>query len=76
MIVQGPYRFTRNPMYVGLTLFMAGLGLLFDDLWVLAFCLPALAIVHFTAVIPEEGYLTEKFGEDYVRYCQKVRRYL
>jgi protein-S-isoprenylcysteine O-methyltransferase Ste14 len=76
MIMQGPYRFTRNPMYVGLSLFMVGPGLLLDDLWVLALCLPALAVVHFTAVIPEEAYLIEKFGDEYVRYRQRVRRYL
>ena len=76
MIVRGPYRFTRNPMYVGLTSLMAGIGLLLDSVWVLALCLPALVTVHFLAVVREEAYLTEKFGEEYIRYREKVRRYV
>jgi len=76
MIIRGPYRFTRNPMYVGVTLLMAGIALGLDDLWALLFCLPALATVHLLAVRPEEAYLTAKFGDEYRRYREQVRRYL
>ena|SRR5258708_7437705 len=76
LLLEGPYRFTRNPMYLGLTLFQLGLGLAVSDLWISLFAVPALAAVHFIAVLPEEKYLTEKFGENYKAYLVKVRRYL
>jgi protein-S-isoprenylcysteine O-methyltransferase Ste14 len=76
LILQGPYRFTRNPMYVGVTLIQVGVGLAFDNLWISLLAIPALAVVHFIAVLPEERYLTSKFGEPYRSYLTRVRRYL
>jgi len=76
LIIRGPYRFTRNPMYVGMTLLILGLGLLFNNLWISLLALPALVVVHFLAVRPEERYLSEKFGESYKAYLTQVRRYL
>ena len=76
LLVQGIYRYTRNPMYVGLTLLQLGLGIALGNGWIAALSLIALAIVHFLAVRPEEAYLTEKFGESYVAYKRTVRRYL
>jgi protein-S-isoprenylcysteine O-methyltransferase Ste14 len=76
LIVQGVYRHTRNPMYVGMTLLQLGLGIAIDDPWVAGLAPLGLALVHFIAVRPEERYLEEKFGESYLRYASKVRRYL
>jgi protein-S-isoprenylcysteine O-methyltransferase Ste14 len=76
LILQGPYRFTRNPMYVGITLVQIGLGVALNNLWISLFAVPALAMVHFIAVRPEERYLSEKFGESYKAYLAQVRRYL
>jgi protein-S-isoprenylcysteine O-methyltransferase Ste14 len=76
LIANGPYRFTRNPMYVGVTLFGVGLGLAVDDPWISMLALVALVAVHFIAVRPEETYLLEKFGERYASYRRRVRRYL
>ena len=76
LISMGPYRFTRNPMYVGMTLLQIGLGLALNNRWIIAFAVPALLIVHFIAVLPEEKYLSEKFGDSYRTYLTKVRRYL
>jgi protein-S-isoprenylcysteine O-methyltransferase Ste14 len=76
LILQGPYRFTRNPMYVGVTLVVLGIGLAFNNLWISLFALPALGIVHLIAVLPEERYLSEKFGESYREYLARVRRYI
>ena len=76
LIFQGPYRFTRNPMYVGMTLIAIGIGVALDNLWMAVLAIPALAIVHLIAVRPEEKYLTEKFGASYTNYLVKVRRYL
>lgn len=76
LILQGPYRYTRNPMYVGVTILQVGIGVSFNNLWIAALALPALTIVHFIAVLPEEKYLTEKFGEPYKAYLTRVRRYV
>lgn len=76
LILQGPYRFTRNPMYLGVTLFVVGLGLALNNLWISLFAPPALLAVHFVAVLPEERYLAEKFGESYRSFLAQVRRYL
>lgn len=76
LILTGPYRFTRNPMYVGVTLFVVGLGCALDNAWIALFAFAALAIVHGCAVLPEERYLLEKFGDSYAAYRARVRRYL
>ncbi len=76
LIVMGPYRYTRNPMYLGITLVQLGLGLALDNLWISLFAVPALMVVHVIAVLPEEAYLSQKFGTHYERYLAQVRRYL
>jgi protein-S-isoprenylcysteine O-methyltransferase Ste14 len=76
LVLEGPYRYTRNPMYLAMTLFQTGVGLASDDLWVVVLAPLGLALVHFLAVRPEEAYLTHKFGEPYKRYLSQVRRYL
>lgn len=76
LVFAGPYCFTRNPMYLGATTIMLGLGVALNNLWISLFALPALGIVHFTAVLPEERYLSAKFGESYTQYLARVRRYL
>ena len=76
LVLNGPYRFTRNPMYLGLTCIQAGLGLAVGNLWITLLAPFSLLAVHFLAVVPEERYLTEKFGESYRTYLTKVRRYL
>jgi protein-S-isoprenylcysteine O-methyltransferase Ste14 len=76
LILQGPYRFTRNPMYVGVTLIQIGLGVAFNNLWIALFAPLALLTVHFVAVLPEERYLSERFGARYQSYLTQVRRYL
>jgi protein-S-isoprenylcysteine O-methyltransferase Ste14 len=76
LILNGPYRFTRNPMYVGCTLVVLGLGLASNNLWISLSAAPALLAVHFIAVLPEERYLSAKFGGRYETYLARVRRYL
>lgn len=76
LILQGPYKFTRNPMYVGLTSIQIGLGVGFNNLWVSLFALLSLLTTHVVAVLPEEKYLSEKFGDSYKTYLTRVRRYL
>lgn len=76
LILRGPYRFTRNPMYVGVTLVVVGLGIVLNNFWISLFAGPTLLAVHFIAVLPEERYLAEKFGESYRSFLARVRRYV
>jgi protein-S-isoprenylcysteine O-methyltransferase Ste14 len=76
LVLQGPYRFTRNPMYVGMTAIQIGVGACAGNLWILLLAPVALLVVHVIAVVPEEAYLVERFGADYERYKRGVRRYL
>jgi protein-S-isoprenylcysteine O-methyltransferase Ste14 len=76
LIARGPYRFCRNPMYIGMSLLQGSAGLFFDRLWILLLVVPALVLVHFTAVLPEERYLAERFGDAYRAYLASVPRYL
>ncbi|MDK4704737.1 isoprenylcysteine carboxylmethyltransferase family protein [Rhizobium sp. CNPSo 4062] len=72
----GPYRWTRNPMYLGMALIYAGLAIGFDAPIALAL-LPLVLIAIQTQVIArEERYLEAKFGDDYRRYKAEVRRWL
>lgn len=76
IVAVGPYRFTRNPMYLGMTLTVAGIGLVTNVGWLLASALAA-ALVIDRAVIPrEEAYLQRRFGAAYDDYRRRVRRWL
>lgn len=76
LVASGPYRFTRNPMYVGLGLLHAGLALWLGMPWALLFLPLVLATVDRFVIRREEGYLARKFGDEYVRYAARVRRWL
>jgi len=76
LILRGPYRFTRNPMYVGATCVQIGLGGAVGNPWISLLAPVALLTVHFIAVLPEERYLAEKFGQSYREYRARVRRYV
>ncbi|MDP3958305.1 MAG: methyltransferase [bacterium] len=72
----GPYRFTRNPTYVGLSLLTLGFALVMNSLLVLLGVLVSFHIVHLGIVKREERLLAKKYGEDYERYRSKVRPWL
>ncbi|HMF97065.1 MAG TPA: isoprenylcysteine carboxylmethyltransferase family protein [Vicinamibacterales bacterium] len=76
LVVSGPYRYSRNPDYVGQALVVVGLGLLFDTPWVLVATVPALLVVRYSVVAREEEYLHGRFGEEYTQYRRRVRRWL
>jgi protein-S-isoprenylcysteine O-methyltransferase Ste14 len=76
LVTDGPYRFTRNPMYVGMAALYIALALAFGLLWAFAF-LPAIIIVIDRLVIArEEPYLERLFGQEYLDYKQRVGRWL
>jgi protein-S-isoprenylcysteine O-methyltransferase Ste14 len=76
LVTTGPYRFTRNPMYVGLTLLTTSVGLFLDTLWPILLLMPALRIVHRFVIVREEHYLHRRFGAEYDAYTRQVRRWL
>jgi protein-S-isoprenylcysteine O-methyltransferase Ste14 len=76
LVTTGPFRFSRNPLYVALTLLYVGLALLTNALWVLVLIVPVLVLMHYGVVRREERYLEAKFGAAYGAYRARVRRYL
>ena len=76
IVCQGPFQFSRNPMYLALLLLLAGIAVFTGSLW-MCLTVPALWIVlNMTAVRPEEEYLERNFGERYLEYKAKIRRWL
>lgn len=71
----GVYAYLRNPMYIGLTLLLIGLGIAFASDWTLVMTVVFVLIIHFGVVLREERYLDAKFGEDYRQYKARVPRY-
>jgi len=71
-----PFSWSRNPLYVGLLALCAAIALLQDSTWSLASVPIAVALVTWGAILPEERYLAEKFGDEYLSYKTRVRRWL
>lgn len=76
IVETGPYRFTRNPMYVGLAMLYLGLTLWVDSLWPILFLPIALFTIQRFVIAREERYLEAKFGDQYRGYKARVRRWL
>ena len=72
----GPYRFTRNPIYLGMVLGLIGLAIALNSLWLLLTLAPFALVIRYGVVACEEAYLERKFGDDYRRYRARVRRWL
>ncbi len=72
----GPFRFTRNPMYLALCLLQVALGFFLNDWITLLFVVPLALIMHYGVILREERYLTAKFGEPYLELKREVRRWL
>jgi protein-S-isoprenylcysteine O-methyltransferase Ste14 len=71
----GPYRFTRNPIYLGMFLGLTGLAIGFNSLWILVAMVPFYFVIRHGVVAREEAYLERKFGEVYLGYKSRVRRW-
>jgi protein-S-isoprenylcysteine O-methyltransferase Ste14 len=76
IVESGPYRFTRNPIYLGMFFALIGLAIAFDDLWLLIVLVPFALLIRYAAVAREEAYLERKFGDAYRSYRARVRRWL
>ena len=76
LVIVGPYRVTRNPMYVSLTLLYVSFGFLLSIAWAFVVLPAVIMIVNIYVIRREESYLESKFGEQYRDYKKQVRRWL
>jgi protein-S-isoprenylcysteine O-methyltransferase Ste14 len=76
IVRNGPFRFTRNPMYLALCFLQIALGFFVNDWITLLFVIPLFLVLHYGVVLREERYLAAKFGEPYLQLKREVRRWL
>ena len=72
----GVFSISRNPLYLGIVMALSGFALVFNSLWILISLIPAIILCHFILIAPEERYLADKFGQEYLAYAAAVRRWL
>jgi protein-S-isoprenylcysteine O-methyltransferase Ste14 len=75
LVIRGPYRFLRNPMYLGAGIALAGAALLYHSLALFAYAVAFLVSFHLFVVFYEEPHLRRIFGNDYAAYCAHVHRW-
>lgn len=75
LVVRGPYRVVRNPMYLGAALALAGAGLFYEWLALVGYAAVFLVVTHLFVILYEEPALRRTFGADYDAYCQRIRRW-
>lgn len=75
-VAQGIYRFTRNPMYLGMTLIYCAIGVAADAPVVFWMLIPLAVTIHYGVVLREERYMAGKFGDAYIDYANRVPRWL
>jgi protein-S-isoprenylcysteine O-methyltransferase Ste14 len=76
LVTEGPFRYSRNPIYLALTLLYLGVVLLINALGILLLVVPAVLVLRYGVIAREEAYLTRKFGDAYRQYTAQVRRWL
>jgi len=76
LVTDGPFRYSRNPIYVALTVLYLGVAFLVNALWVLLLVVPVLVVIRYGVIAREEAYLIRNFGDAYRQYTAQVRRWL
>jgi protein-S-isoprenylcysteine O-methyltransferase Ste14 len=76
IVIEGPYRFTRNPLYLATTLIYGGIAVRLNVLWATLVLPLVLAVIQRGVIEREERYLERKFGEEYTQYKARVRRWI
>ena len=76
IVMEGPYRFTRNPMYLGMLLLYVGVACWLGFLWPLVLAPVLVWLITVSVIGREERYLNRKFGDEYRQYQTRVRRWL
>jgi protein-S-isoprenylcysteine O-methyltransferase Ste14 len=75
LVIRGPYRFVRNPMYIGATIALAGAALFYRSPALLVYSAAFILTCHLFVLVYEEPTLRRTFGPDYAAYCAHVRRW-
>ena len=75
LVDDGIYGRSRNPIYLAMTLIFLGLAVLFNSLWLLLLLPAVLTVMHYGVIVREERYLADKFGDAYLAYKARVRRW-
>ena len=73
---EGPFRYTRNPGYLSLAMIYAGIAILRNALWAILFLPLVLYVIQLEVIGREERYLERTFGEEYLTYKARVRRWV
>jgi protein-S-isoprenylcysteine O-methyltransferase Ste14 len=76
IVRKGAYRFSRNPMYLALLLLLGGIAVLLCSIWLVLALIILFVLLVWLAIGPEEKYLSDKFGDDYLNYKTSVRRWI
>lgn len=76
LVTDGIYRYTRNPMYLGMALVLLGTALLLSSVLAMLVIPVFVGVIQARFILPEEQMLRELFGSDYGEYCRRVRRWL
>jgi protein-S-isoprenylcysteine O-methyltransferase Ste14 len=76
LVIRGPYRYVRNPMYIGAGVAMIGAALFYHSTAIVVYVLALWAVVHAFVRFYEEPTLRDKFGDEYIGYTNRVRRWL
>ena len=76
LVRTGPYRFSRNPIYLAFSIFQLGIAIWVNSVWLIATLIAAVALMVSVVIPREERYLERRFGADYVDYKRAVRRWL
>ncbi|HUI30170.1 MAG TPA: isoprenylcysteine carboxylmethyltransferase family protein [Candidatus Acidoferrales bacterium] len=76
LVIRGPYRFVRNPMYIGAGSALAGAALFYESLPLLGYTVVFFVITHLFATWYEEPTLRKTFGKEYEEYCRRIHRWL
>jgi len=76
LITGGPFRYSRNPMYLSAALLQLGLGIWLRNVWIVLLLLLTILLINVLSILPEEKFLEERFGENYGEYRRRVRRWL
>ena len=76
IITSGPFRFSRNPLYLSGIMLVLGAGLILNSIWVIGMLIPSVLLVRYGSIQREEWYLLDRFGAEYERYTSSVRRWI
>ena len=75
LVVRGPFRFSRNPIYLSMVSLLLGVGIWANSLWFIGLAALAVVLLNWGVISREERYLGRKFGEEYLTYKRRVRRW-